>query len=144
MDLNLGVAASLPPGVRVHFIEMAPKRSRGEALRAARLHRIRAYVHAQQADPDLSAPAAARALGMSVRSLHLALAPTGCSFGDLVQRTRLASCHAMLARPGCSDTIADIAFACGFNSLSSFYRARRRCCGPWSHDMEAVKLKLAA
>ena len=81
------------------------------------------------ADPDLSAHAAARALGLSVRGLHLVLSPTGESFGELVQRRRLTACHAMLSRPENAATIADIAFACGFNSLSSFYRAFRRVYG---------------
>jgi transcriptional regulator GlxA family with amidase domain len=62
---------------------------------------------------------------MSVRSLHMTLAATGESFGALVQRKRLAACHALLGRPDHGATIADIAFACGFNSLSSFYRAFR-------------------
>jgi AraC-like DNA-binding protein len=144
MDFNLGMAAGAPSGARMHLICTPPKRSRGEALRATRLHRIRAYINAEQADPDLSAQSAARALGMSVRSLHLALAPTGCSFGDLLQRARLASCHAMLARPACTATIADIAFACGFNSLSSFYRAFRRFYGACPRDAALATLRLAA
>jgi AraC-like DNA-binding protein len=144
MDCNFGTATGLPPGASTHLIYPIPKPTRGEALRAARLHRLRDYIHTQQADPDLAAPAAARALGMSVRSLHLALAPTGCSFGDMVLHARLASCHAMLARPACSATIADIAFACGFNSLSSFYRAFRRIYGSCPRDLTAGGLKQAA
>jgi AraC-like DNA-binding protein len=108
------------------MVAHAGKRSRGEALRAARLHRIQAHVEAHLSDPLLCAQSAARALGMSVRSLHLALAPTGESFGELVVRRRLAACHRLLRHPDNAATIADIAFASGFNSLSSFYRAFRR------------------
>jgi AraC-like DNA-binding protein len=105
------------------------KRGRGAALRATRLQRICTYVETNLADPSLSAKAASRALGISVRSLHLALAPTGETFGDLVQRRRLAACHSLLRRPDNPATIAEIAFASGFNSLSSFYRAFRRAYG---------------
>ncbi len=110
------------------------KRGRGAALRTTRLQRIRSYVEAHWADPSLSAQAASRALGISVRSLHLTLAPTGETFGDLVQRRRLATCHTLLRRPDNAATVADIAFASGFNSLSSFYRAFRRAYGACPSD----------
>ena len=129
MDFTLDSVARPARFTRVPDPRSAAKSARGEALRAERLARIRAYVVAEMADPDLCAHAAARALGMSVRGLHLVLSPTGESFGDLVQRRRLAACHAKLSRPDNAATIADIAFACGFNSLSSFYRAFRRVYG---------------
>jgi AraC-like DNA-binding protein len=126
MDLNLSTTARMPPCIGISLIRVTSKHARSEALRATRLDRIRAHVDAQLADPELSAQATARALGMSVRSLHLALAPSGETFGQLVQRRRVAACHALLREPEHSATIVDIAFACGFNSLSSFYRAFRR------------------
>jgi AraC-like DNA-binding protein len=109
-----------------------------------RLDRIRAYVEANLSDPDLSPRIAARALGMSVRSLHLALAPSGETFGQLLQRRRLQACHALLCRPEKVETIADIAFGCGFNSLSSFYRAFRRVFGACPRDLAGDSLPLAA
>ncbi len=105
----------------------SPRRDAGEALLLHRRLRIHAYIDAHLSDPALSARNAARALGMSVRSLHLALAPSGDSFSLLVQRRRLDACLAWLRRPDRDETIAGIAFACGFNSLSSFYRAFQRC-----------------
>jgi AraC-like DNA-binding protein len=129
MDPNLQTAVSLLRCPHKITNPAPSKRTRGEALRTMRLDRIRAHIDAQLADTELSAHAAARALGMSVRSLHLALAPTGESFGELVQRRRLAACHTLLRRPNNAATIADIAYACGFNSLSSFYRAFRRVYG---------------
>lgn len=98
---------------------------RGEVLRRRRLDLIRAYVDQNLSDPDLAARGAARALGMSVRSLHLALADSGESFGQLLQRRRLERCCSKLRCPGAAGSVADIAFDCGFNSLSSFYRAFR-------------------
>jgi AraC-like DNA-binding protein len=123
MDLHLSAVTSRPLHAPTHRVA---KRTRAEALRTERLERIRMYVEWHLTDPELSAHGAARALGMSVRSLHLALAPSGVSFGELVQCRRLAACHAQLNRPDNGATIADIAFAGGFNSLSSFYRAFRR------------------
>jgi AraC-like DNA-binding protein len=109
-----------------------------------RLDRIRAYVEANLSDPDLTPRSAARALGLSVRSLHLALVPSGETFGQLVQRRRLQACHALLCRPEKVATIADIAFGCGFNSLSSFYRAFRRVFGACPRDLAGDQLPLAA
>ena len=144
MDFNLDSAACYPSFGRPPERQPITKTARGEALRAARLVRIRHYVDAEMADADLSAHAAARALGMSVRGLHLVLAPTGESFGDLVQRRRLAACRAMLSRPGNTATIAEIAFACGFNSLSSFYRAFRRVYGARPRETARTAYQLAA
>jgi AraC-like DNA-binding protein len=112
-----------------------PVLPRGEVLRRRRVDMIRAYVDQNLSDPDLAAPGAARALGMSVRSLHLALAGNGESFGQLLQRRRLEMCCTLLRGPDASGSVADIAFGCGFNSLSSFYRAFRRLCGACPRDV---------
>ena len=83
-----------------------------------------------------------------VRSLHLALADSGESFGQLLQRRRLDMCRSLLSRTNDTASIADIAFACGFNSLSSFYRAFRRTCGTCPRDLRTatphLRLVLAA
>ena len=99
--------------------------TRRQAVAAQRLDKITRHVEANLDNPDLTAHSAARALGMSVRSLHLALASSSHSFGELVLRRRLDLCRALLAEWDRADSIADLAFACGFNSLSSFYRAFR-------------------
>jgi AraC-like DNA-binding protein len=143
MDLSLSTAASVPPCIRISLSHLPSKHARSETLRATRLDRIRAHVDAQLADPELSAQAAARALGMSVRSLHLALAQSGETFGQLVQRRRVAVCHALLRRPDNGATIVDIAFACGFNSLPSFYRAFRRVYGACPREVVPGGLKAA-
>ena len=144
MDFNLSTAAWPPPCVRMSLIRVTSKHARSEALRASRLDSIRTYVDAQLADPELSAQATARAVGMSVRSLHLVLARSGETFGQLVQRRRVAACHALLLRPDNSATIGDIAFACGFNSLSSFYRAFRRVFGACPREAAMATLSSAA
>ncbi len=101
------------------------------ALRTAKLarrqERIVAYIGTRFTDPSVSAGEAARALGMSLRGLHLALADTGESFNKAVRRHRLAACRVRLQAPQRSDSVTEIAFSCGFNSLSSFYRALESC-----------------
>jgi len=106
----------------------------GRPCRAAVVNRLRAaaierYLAANLTDPELCARGAAPALGMSVRSLHLALEHTGETFSQLLQRLRLEACCDRLRVAGADNSVADIAFACGFNSLSSFYRGFRRLRG---------------
>ncbi len=111
-------------GPRSTFPQSKPPRNIG--VRRSRLDRIRVYVDTTFDDPELSPRAAARALGLSVRALHLAMLPAGETFCELVQRRRLGACRQLLANPDHAESITGIAFACGFNSLSSFYRARRK------------------
>jgi transcriptional regulator GlxA family with amidase domain len=99
--------------------------SRRMAVQATRLLRIHRYVETNFDNPDLSARSCARALGMSVRSLHQALAYSSTTFGALVMRRRLQLCRRLLQQWDQVESVADLAFACGFNSLSSFYRAFR-------------------
>jgi len=110
---------------------------RRRALQAIRLERISRHVEANLDDPNLTAQSAARALGMSVRSLHMALDGTSHSFGELVLRRRLELCRALLSQWDRVESIADLAFACGFNSLSSFYRAFRRHFGTCPRALRA-------
>lgn len=105
----------------------APKIGRrGLFAQARRAVRIRLYIHEHCTDPTLSAKECARELGMSLRSLYLALESQGVSFSSLLAQARLNRCRELLQRPDAPNNAADLAFACGFNSLSSFYRAFRR------------------
>ncbi|HEX2841542.1 AraC family transcriptional regulator [Hyphomicrobium sp.] len=77
---------------------------------------------------DLSPALVAKLLGISVRGLHLLFEPTGQSFSRAVTAARLAEAHRQLladpARP-----VVDIAFACGFESMATFYRVFRHTYG---------------
>jgi AraC-like DNA-binding protein len=98
-----------------------------DAARAARLAEAQRYSDRHLADPTLSPARAAAAIGISVRALHLLFEPTGTSFARHVTRRRLAECRAALANPlSCRRTVAEIAFAWGFHSLPTFYRAFHR------------------
>jgi AraC-like DNA-binding protein len=100
------------------------------AVKAALAERANAYIARHLADPNLGPASTAAALGVAERTLHHAFAPTGTSFAEEVMRRRLAECRAALASPLASDrSVADIAFAWGFQSLATFYRAFRRAYG---------------
>lgn len=95
-----------------------------QAMRASHLDAARRYVDRHLAEPNLAPAAAAAALGISVRQLHVLFEPTGTSFARYVQQRRLEACRTALASPRDGQRpVADIAFGCGFNSLSVFYRA---------------------
>lgn len=82
--------------------------------------RLLAHIDAQIDNPALTPQEAARALGISVRGVHGLLAGMPHSFSRLVARRRLQRARELLAQPGRS--VVDVAFACGFNSLATFYR----------------------
>jgi len=86
-----------------------------DALRAARLEQIRCYVDQHLAEMDLTPGKVAQALGISVRSLHLAFEPTGTSFAEHVTRRRVQECRAALERPTVPRSVTDVAFAWGFD-----------------------------
>jgi len=97
------------------------------AINAGRLVQVRRHIEQHLADPALSPASVAAANRMSQRSLHLLFEPTGVSFARYVLRRRLQECHAMVASPAHAHrSVTDIAFAWGFNSLTTFYSAFQR------------------
>jgi AraC-like DNA-binding protein len=97
--------------------ELAP-----EAGAAGRLAAAKRHVEARLGDWRLDAASAAAALRISERTLEGVFAQAGLSFATYVRRRRLEECREAL-RVNPARSIADVAFAWGFNSLSSFYRA---------------------
>lgn len=92
-----------------------------DAVAAGRLAAAKRHVESRLADPRLNAASAAAALRISERTLEGVFAQAGLSFAAHVRRRRLEQCReALLVDP--TRAIADVAFAWGFNSLSSFYR----------------------
>jgi AraC-like DNA-binding protein len=94
-----------------------------EAVRSAALQRALRYVEMNFADAALTPATAAKALGMSVRKLHMLFGASGGTFGERLLDRRLEEARRQLVasqRP-----VADIALAVGFGELSTFYRAFR-------------------
>lgn len=95
-----------------------------EAIADARLGDVERYINANLASPSLTPARAAAALKLSERTLHSLFERQGVSFAAHVRRRRLEECRiALIARP--SRPVIDVAFAWGFGSLPSFYRAFR-------------------
>lgn len=110
------------------------------AAREAALQRLLHYSERHFADPDLSPSRAARALGISVRKLHMLFAPTGTTFGEWLLRRRLEEARMLLCGPG-TRSITDIALASGFNDLSTFYRAFRAKWGVTPGELRRSRAK---
>jgi AraC-like DNA-binding protein len=99
--------------------------SRVERERAS--SRLRAWFvdHLSAGSPD--AGAAARAMGMSLRSLQRRLSEQGTSFREVLQDTRLDLARSYLTEGRYS--VTEIAFLLGFADSSGFARAFRRHTG---------------
>lgn len=80
---------------------------------------VREHVRAHAHDPALSPARIARDLGWSVRQVQLALARTGTTPSALLRDARLGRARDLLERSPAL-TVADVAYASGFRSLSVF------------------------
>ena len=97
--------------------------------------RLNAWLLGMLTNGEPGAEAAARALNLSIRSLHRGLAAEGTTFRELVARLRYERATALLADS--TYTMTEIAFLLGFSELSSFYRAFRRWSGTTPADFRA-------
>jgi len=129
-----GVGAILGRLAAVAAEDGAAAEPERDALRAARVRQILREIDRGFAEPAFGPAAAAQALRLSPRSLHLAMESAGLTFSEALTRRRLAEARTMLAAPG-QRTVLEIAFACGFNDLSTFYRAFRRVFGAAPRDL---------
>lgn len=98
------------------------------AVHAGQLEAARQFVGRNLQRADLTPALVARAIGVSLRQLHLLFEPTGTTFSRYVMARRLERARRFLAlqpkRP-----ILDIALACGIDSSSAFYRGFRETFG---------------
>lgn len=101
-----------------------PGRRRG---RTGSLQAARAFVEDNLEWGDLTPLNTARAIGVSVRQLHLLFEPTGVSFSRYVLAQRLERARTELADP--ERTVLEVALSCGIESSAVFYRAFRQAYG---------------
>jgi AraC-like DNA-binding protein len=92
------------------------------ALRVGRLSLARRLIARNISRTTLSPALVAELLGISVRHLHILFESTNESFAQTVTTERLAESRRLLTLPR-EQSISEIALACGFNSLATFYRA---------------------
>jgi len=109
------------------------------ALRAGHLHAARAIMRRDLHRPDLTPATIAAELGISLRQVHVLFEPTGLSFARTLTAMRLAKARAFLERSPSRQT-ADIAYACGFDSIATFYRVFRATYGMTPSDMRVASL----
>jgi AraC-like DNA-binding protein len=107
------------------------------ALRFGQFHAARQILAQNLYRPDLSPTQVAGLLGVSVRQIHLLFEASGESFSRTLTTQRLAEAHRQL-RQDTKRPVADIAFACGFESLATFYRVFRRAYGLSPSDVRAA------
>jgi AraC-like DNA-binding protein len=93
-----------------------------EAFRVARLSLARRLIAHHVTQAEVSPAFVAELLGISIRHLHVLFEATGASFSQTVTAGRVAqSCRLLIEAPARS--ISQVAFASGFDSLATFYRA---------------------
>jgi AraC-like DNA-binding protein len=85
---------------------------------------VRARLRSLLPQGGAEAPAVARSLGMSVRTLHRRLRAEGRSFGEVVDLFRESEAERLLA--GRAATLAEVSYRLGFSDQSAFTRAFRR------------------
>jgi AraC-like DNA-binding protein len=95
-----------------------------ETIRRGVLQNARQVIEGHIHRSDLSPATVAGMLGISVRQLHLLFEPTGVTYARYVLSRRLEHARLLLAQTP-ERPVADIAYACGFDSLSTFYRRFR-------------------
>lgn len=101
--------------------------ARTRGLRAIRLRAVLEAVDKRFREPGLSPSAVGRALGLSGRYVQDLLCETGQTFTERVLEARLQAVRRALADPArMENTIADVAFECGFGDVSHFNRAFKR------------------
>ena len=76
-------------------------------------------------------------LGISVRHLHILFEASDSSFARTRTAERIAESRRLLMQPP-EQTIAEIALACGFSNLATFYRAFQAAHGMSPGDFRAT------
>lgn len=114
-----------------------PGSRRGQAaLRTARLSLARRLIARHLQDPDLAPSRVADLLGVSVRHLHMLFEVADRSFSQTVTEERLKRSRRLM-REAPERLIADIANACGFESLATYYRVFNAAYGMAPGDFRA-------
>ncbi|MFN7940180.1 MAG: AraC family transcriptional regulator [Thermoanaerobaculia bacterium] len=98
--------------------------------------RLRTWLLASLSDGEPRAAAAARALHLSVRSLHRGLATEHLTFRGLLAGLRQEQAAKLLADPRYN--LSEVAFLLGFAELSSFHRAFKRWAGTTPAEFRAA------
>lgn len=106
-------------------------------IRDAHLVRAKAFILGNLADPSLSPESIARACSISLRYLHSLFKDTGESVSIWVKDQRLQAAYQALTSASGATSVAQIAYAVGFNDHAHFSNAFRQKFGHPPSDMLA-------
>ncbi|WP_425990693.1 AraC family transcriptional regulator [Afipia sp. DC4300-2b1] len=109
------------------------------ALRAGFLHAAREIMIRDLHRPDLTSATVAAELVISLRQVHVLFEPTGLSFARTLTAMRLKEARRLLGLTPARQ-VADIAYACGFDSIATFYRVFRSAYGMTPGDARMMSL----
>jgi AraC-like DNA-binding protein len=116
-----------------------PGSRRGQAaLRTARLSQARRLIAHHLKDPNLAPAMVADLLGVSVRHLHMLFETAAKSFSQTVTDERLKQSRRLM-REAPERLISDVAAACGFESLATYYRVFNAAYGMAPGDFRAQR-----
>ncbi len=107
------------------------------SVRAGHLARIEAFVNRHLDDPALGPEKVAAGCGISVRYLHELLRETNTTLGQWIRDRRLQAAQEDLAKPACTRSIGEIAYARGFADQAQFSRAFRARFGVTPKEVRA-------
>lgn len=125
-----GKAMDLLAGLAAEQLAQRPDGATEFDARMDLLGRIKSYIMANLADPDLTPESIARAHHVSLRYLHKLFQDEELTVGRLIQRCRLEKCREDLRRPRRSHPgVSAVAQRWGFSHPSQFTRAFRTAYG---------------
>ncbi|CAH1661618.1 Helix-turn-helix transcriptional regulator [Hyphomicrobiales bacterium] len=111
----------------------------GASVGSARLQLIRQDIEVRLRDPDLSVNTIARRHGVTARYVQLLFEREGMTFSTFLRERRLALAYSRLRRePAGGNSIATIAYDCGFPDLSGFNKAFRKRYDATPSDVRAA------
>lgn len=96
-----------------------------EAVRAGHLTAARRIIARNLHRQDLDVESLAKMLVVSVRQVHAMFEPTGTTCHRTITAMRVDEARRLLLQTP-ERPVTDIAFACGFDSMATFYRAFRK------------------
>jgi AraC-like DNA-binding protein len=108
------------------------------ALHAGYLHAAREILRRDLHRASLTPAAVAAELGISLRQLHALFEPTGLSFARTLTAARLKQARRLL-HAAQERGIDEVAFACGFDSIATFYRVFRATYGMTPGDARRIQ-----
>lgn len=109
------------------------------ALRTGFLYAAREIIARDLHHPGLTPSVLAAELGVSLRQVHVLFEPTGLSFARTLTAMRLDEARRQLQTMP-ARSVAEIAYACGFDSIATFYRAFRASFGMTPSDVRMASL----